>query len=393
MRYRFPTMGQARFGMTNAGKSINSKKIGRIAFLFKRGREARLSGTGPTEFFYGLIQLKRAGYDATIVTDHEFDLDKPPGIFWRTVSHFAYICAGIPLWPLARLARRTARERLNSFDHIFVSTNTFGLCLGLLHRLKVIRPTVFFVAMGLIEPTTPNRVVGIYRWIFRKGVLLKTLSEVDANMMSKKLGFSVGYIPFGVDSSFWVPVELGETTREADEDYVLSIGNDSHRDFETLINCWKPEYPKLLIVTEQSVVATAANIEIRRGNWHKQVLTDEQIRTMIQGTRFVILPIKNTIHPSGQSVCLQAMGCGKAVIITDFPGLWNRELLRSGETCIISGPPGDLSGIQHAVEGLINDPALANKIGNNARNIVESDLNVAVMATTIAAEFDKLGGK
>lgn len=361
---------------------------GKIGFLFKSGREARLSGSCPTEFFYGMIQLQQAGYDAEIITDREFDLDKPPGSLWRTLSQLAYMAIGIPLWPLARLARRATRERLDAYDHLVVTTNIFGLCLGALRRLDLIRPNIFFIAMGLLEPTTPSRVLSVYRWIFKKGTALRTLSKVDANLLTAKLGLSVSHIPFGVDSLFWVPAETGAGV--AVGSYVLSIGNDSHRDYRTLLEAWKPDYPMLRVVTGQDIASTAPNVEILRGGWHEQILTDAQIRTLIQGARFVILPIRNTVQPSGQSVCLQAMACGKAVIITDFPGLWNRELLRNGETCIIAGLPGDRSGLRHAIERLLNDTALANAIGGNARTIVESDLNIERMAEAIAADLDKL---
>lgn len=374
--------------MAEAEQAFKGRGAGRIAFLFKSGREARLSGSSPTEFFYGLIQLQRAGYDAEIVTDHEFNLDSPPGRFWRALSQLAYVAIGIPLWPLARLARRTVRERLDAYDHLVVTANIFGLCLGVLRRFKLIRPNIFFIAMGLIEPTTPLRVIGVYRWILKKGAAVRTLSEIDANLLTARLGFSVSHIPFGVDSVFWVPTEADLGV--AAGNYAISIGNDVHRDYRTLLQAWKPGYPMLRIVTGQNIVSDAPNVEILRGDWHKQVLTDERIRTLIQGARLVILPIRNTVQPSGQSVCLQAMACGKAVIITDFPGLWNRELLRDGETCIIGGPPGDRSGLQRAVERLLNDTALANAIGGNARRIVESDLNVDKMAEAIAADLRKL---
>lgn len=374
--------------MAEARQAMKVGGTGRVAFLFKSGREARKSGSFPTEFFYGLIQLQQAGFNAEIVTDRELDLDNPPSQFWRALNQLAYVVVGIPLWPLFRLARRATRGHLSSYDFLVVTTNTFGICLGVLRRLRLMRPMVVFIAMGLIEPTTPRRVIGIYRWIFKKGVVLRTLSEIDANMLSQKLGIPVTHIPFGVDISFWVPAGTG--TPSTTGDYILSIGNDSHRDYQTLLDAWKPDYPMLRIVTGQDIVATSPNVEILRGGWHKQILTDEHIRTLIQGARFVILPIKNTVQPSGQSVCLQAMACGKAVIITDFPGLWNRELLSDGATCIIAGPPGDRSGIQDAVERLLADIALTIAIGTNARKVVESDLNVNRMAEAIAVDLDNL---
>ena len=358
----------------------------RIAFVFKAGREARSSGAGPTEFFYGCVQLQSAGYQAEIVTDRQLDLDRPPGRLLRSVSHGFFRATGVPLWPLIRLARGANRRRLAPYDCLVVTTNTFGICLGLLRRLGMIRAQVMFVAMGLVEPTTPLRLTRIYAWIFRDTVAVRALSAANAKMLSIRLAMPVTHIPFGVDNAFWVPGRGGAATTP----YVLSIGNDSHRDYQVLLEAWKPEYPTLRIVTSHPVTTAAPNIEVLRGGWHQQLVTDEQVRTLMQEALFVILPIKNTVQPSGQSACLQAMSCGKAVVITDFPGLWNRELLRDGETCVFGGRPGDPGGIQRAVERLIADGALAKAIGTMARGIIESDLNVNRMAEAIATDIGRL---
>lgn len=371
---------------------ILQKKSGiptsRVAFLFKGGRGSRKFGDSPTEFFYGFIQLQQAGYDVEMITSRELNLDNPPGRFWRALSHLIYSMIGVPCWPLLRLARRTVRERLDSYDCLVVTTNILGISLGVLRRLKLIKPKIFFISMGLIEPTTSSRVISVYRLVFNKDVALRALSEIDAHQLSRKLGVPVTHIPFGVDISFWLPAKTG--AHAAADKYVLSIGNDSNRDYQTLLDSWKPTYPLLRIVTGQNIVTTAPNVEILRGGWHNQILTDGRIRILIQNAIFVILPIKNTFQPSGQSACLQAMACGKAVIITNFPGLWNRELLRSGETCIIIGPPGDHIGIQTTVEKLLTDTILTTRVGENARKIVESDLNVTRMAEAIASDLNEL---
>ncbi|MEK9885907.1 MAG: glycosyltransferase, partial [Pelagibacteraceae bacterium] len=39
--------------------------------------------------------------------------------------------------------------------------------------------------------------------------------------------------------------------------------------------------------------------------------------------RLTILPIKNTLQPSGQSVALQSMSMGVPVIITETDGFWD----------------------------------------------------------------------
>ncbi|MFA5908675.1 MAG: glycosyltransferase family 4 protein [Vicinamibacterales bacterium] len=370
----------AKFQSMGVSQEIHVLK-GRIAFLFKAGREARVADGGPTEFFYGYVQLRQKGYDAEIVTDRELDLDTLPARVWRSVSHMFYAATGVPLWPIARLARSTTVARLNAFDCLVVSTNTFGVCLGLLCRLNVIQTPVLFLAIGLIEPTTPARVVRIYRWIFGKRVSVCALTEGNARLLSSKLDAPIGHIPFGVDTSFWTPAGAAPAG-----DYVLSIGNDSHRDYATLLRAWRPSDPRLRVVTSHPISSTAANVEIIRGGWHHQVLTDEAIRTLVQNARFVILPIRETIQPSGQSACLQAMACAKTVVITDFSGLWNRELLRDGDTCLFSGAPGDHDGIRRAVDRLAADSSESARIGANARRMVESALSVEHMAAAVARE-------
>lgn len=357
---------------------------GRIGFMFKAGREARAAEGGPTEFFYGYVQLRQAGYDAEIVTDRDVDLDALPARVWRTVSHAFYAATGVPLWPAVRLARSEALARLNAFDCLVVSTNTFGICLGLLSRLNVLKTPVLFMAIGLIEPTTPARVVRVYRWIFGKRVSVRALTEGNARLLSSKLGTAIGHVPFGVDTRFWTPPAGGTPAG----DYVLSVGNDSHRDYATLLKAWRPSDPPLRIVTSHAISSAAANVEIIRGGWHQQVLTDEAIRALVQNARFVILPIRQTIQPSGQSACLQAMACGKTVVITEFSGLWNRELLRDGDTCLFGGAPGDYEGIRRAVDGLLADAGASARIGANARRMVESSLSVDHMAAAVAREVD-----
>lgn len=359
---------------------------GPVAFVFKGGRETRADTDGPTEFFYGYPQLKRRGYDVTIVTDRDLALDVPPR--WkpcRAISHAVYTLSGVPLWPLLRLWSRRSLDRLAPFRCLVVSTNIVGVCLAVLSRLNVLRQPVMFVAMGLIQPSTPRRVVRCYRWIFNSRVTIRALSAFDARMLSEQLGLPITHITFGVDAVFWTP-----GAGAAGEDYVLSMGNDAHRDYATLLAAWKPEYPRLRIVTKHRLTITAPNISVTHGDWHQQALTDQEVRSLIQGARFVVLPIVNTTQPSGQSVCLQAMSCAKAVVITDFDGLWNRELIRDGETCVLAGRPGDRVGLQTGIERLLREPALADAIGRRARLIIESDLNVERMAGQIAAEVDAL---
>lgn len=361
---------------------------GKTAYLLKGGRRQRVDQGGPTEFLYGCLQLQKAGYDVTFIEDKELSLGTRPGYIWRAINHSFFVLTGIPLWTLFRLMSRSNLHRLNAFESIVVTTTTFGVCLGLLRRLGMLRAKVLFIAMGLVEKSTPRRVIAVYRWLFGNDTTILALSNADADWLTAKFGKQVSCIPFGVDTSFWYP--SSSVASVGRDGYVLSIGNDLNRDYRTLIDCWKENYPQLRIITRLNIPPHSNNVIRLVGDWHQQELSDKNIRCLIQNALFVVLPIKDTIQPSGQSACLQAMACGKAVIITDFPGLWNRELLRNGDTCIIAGPPGGVTELQLAVERLIADVSLPITIGTNARKVVESSLGVGDMARAIATELDRL---
>jgi glycosyltransferase involved in cell wall biosynthesis len=140
--------------------------------------------------------------------------------------------------------------------------------------------------------------------------------------------------------------------------------------------------PVLKIVTNLPVPAGPSNIEIIHGDWRAQVLTDEAIRDLYQAARFVVVPLRDTVQPSGQSVCLQAMACGKAVIVSDIAGLWNRELMIDGETLLLS-PPGDVVALRDRVMRLVTNADLACRLGQAGRRVVETHLNTGSLADSL----------
>ncbi len=352
----------------------------RILYLNKGGRKSRINSGGPTEFMYGLMELSKSDWFVDLCDETDLGMNSNGFISVGSfLNNYFYRFFGISLRFLFKLYKAENRSKFNSYDIIFVTTNSLGVSLCLLKFLRLIKPNVVFLAMGLIELNTPMRIVSIYKKILAE-VTVCAISKSDQLMLTKQLSRRIESINFGVDINYWFP-ELGV------EDYVLSIGNDRHRDYQTLIAAWKPHYPKLLIITKLPVDCSSANIEVRSGDCHNQTIDDAEIRRLIRASRFVILPIKNTVQPSGQSVCLQSMACEKTVVLTNFLGVWNIDLLLDKKTCVFSGAPGDQGGIQHAVELLLANPDLVREIGFNARMMVENFLSAQHMSDELSDIF------
>ena len=80
----------------------------------------------------------------------------------------------------------------------------------------------------------------------------------------------------------------------------------------------------------------------------KSGLTDLEVRTLYQDAFSVIIPLKNVFQPSGYSVTLQALACGKPVILTLTKGLWAPRLFKSLENCILV-KPSNVEEIENAI--------------------------------------------
>ncbi len=356
----------------------------RILYFVKGGRNARLTKESPREFLYGYCDLIDMGCNIQIMMDSQVNLEKKFNKIQSGINTLLYIVFGIPGWSVIQLWRY--KHYFNEVDLVFVSTNTFGLALGVLCRIGVIRSKVMYIAMGLVEPSTPRLWRYIFKWALRD-VKVLTLAQTDATNLSATLDRHIPYLPFGVDKDFW---QIGKYMTE---DYVLSIGNDRHRDYETLLSAWKPEFPPLLIVTRIPLKTSAQNIKIIEGDWHSQILTDIEIRTLMQKASFIVLPIKQTTQPSGQSSALQAMACGKTVLITNFLGLWNRNLMLDGINCIFTGLPGDVNALSAAVSEICKHTDQKKIIGSAARRIIENELNTKRMALYLYEHMESFIGK
>jgi len=352
-----------------------------VTFLYRAGRRARLAAPGehPGEFFYGLPQLIERGWNADLLEDCDIGMAPPLRRFARVIGKLAPLLGGLPIGMAASFFGSGAGQRLSQADVLVATTNGMGLALAITKSFGL-RPemNVVLLAMGLL-PTNPNRVQQLIFPKVLRQLRLVTLCRAEQEVLQRLLpGQRIGCIRFGVDHNFWFP------HREAGgEWFVLSIGNDRHRDYKTLLAAWKPHYPKLKIVTSLSVRSSAANIDVIHGDWRAGTLDDSEIRSLYRQSLFVILPIRQTIQPSGQSACLQAMACGKAVILSDIDGLWNRELMRNEETILLT-PPGDVAALSAAIEVLLRDPGRAERIGAAARTIIEDHLNVDTMADALA---------
>ena len=136
------------------------------------------------------------------------------------------------------------------------------------------------------------------------------------------------YLPFAVDNKFW----LYKDKPKRQVKNLLFIGNDTNRDFD-LLHKIASSYKNynFTIVTEYKSknFEQLKNVNLLEGNWRKVYLKDAEILDLYHLADLVILPIKQSSQPSGQSVALQAMSSGTPVMLTKTSGFWDLEALNN----------------------------------------------------------------
>lgn len=356
----------------------------KIAFVHYPGRLARLAaaraGTVPTEFLFGAIELEKAGHE---VLHFELDPDAPTGRLPRRVIDGSAARGHLPPHLAAATLRGAFRLRreLRSADVVVASTTGTAMALATWRAAALLRrPLVGIVAGLLNDPWKPLRKTTTRFLLSRMDAVLYGEGELEPLLdRAPRLAGRVHVNPFGVDTSFWSPEPV---ERSGD---VLAIGNDGHRDWETLLRA-APEIPaRIEIFTARARPRDLpSNVTWSPAGWHEQVLSDGEVRDLYRRAAVVVVPVKDVAQPSGQSVTLQAMACARPVVLSRTRGLWSPSELIDGVNISLVRP-GDAHVLAGSVRRLLEDPAGADDLGRAARARVEEDASVALFADRLLA--------
>ena len=343
-----------------------------IAFIYSDGRRKRIlnkCSKFPSEFFYGYIELLEAGYDVRLFEEKELGFRLSNKLFNSLLILLSKIFFNIPLNMFLGFLFSGGYRKLCKYKTIVATTNGVGICLAISKSLGLLKNKIIFINMGLFAKKQGLIKTFLYKKILQN-IKMLSLSKFESKFLSNEFDSkNVYYLPFGVDMSFWKKNNLNKNNS-----YILSIGGDLARDWNLLINSWQSDFPLLKIVSPNKISTSKNNIEIIASDWIQEKLSDVEIKEIILNSLFVIIPLKETMQPSGQSSCLQAMACGKAVVLSDIKGIWDRNLLKNKENLLLI-KPSDKDSLIKGVKILIKDNVLRTKLEINGRKLIEDKLN------------------
>lgn len=352
-----------------------------VLYADTRPRRAALDlpvGAAERYVLYGLDDLVAAGF----TVGHNLEPGREPGRLARV--------AGRVLDRAVRLGGGSSGDfvsvlaclrQVRAADVVFSTVDRTGIPLALLHRAGVVRTPVVYAAIGLPERVAAlrPRAEKLYRGAFWRLHTILAYGAGEADAIRAWLGSDgprVVFVPFGVDTQAFRP----SPNRAAEVD-VVSVGADPRRDFALLVEVARrrPGWSFEVVASREGMQALGTppgNVRIR---------TDVPLATVrerLEAARVVALPVRENSYSGATTVLLQAMACGKPVVVSRTAAIAHGYELEDGRNCRLV-EPGDANALEEAISALLADPAGAQELGARARETVEQHLGWERFTSTI----------
>jgi glycosyltransferase involved in cell wall biosynthesis len=171
-----------------------------------------------------------------------------------------------------------------------------------------------------------------------------------------------------VDCSF-----VGRADPSAGEGFVLAVGTNDGKDFETLLEAL-PLGLRLVVVTDpynaekvRKHPCFGGSVEVRES------VPAVELLGLYKSAGVVVVPLADTPHGSGHTVLLETMGMGKIVVVSNVRCM--QDYL-GGDDAVLSVPPGDAKSLRAAIEESLKYPERFRDMRERAAAVVRSKFNM-----------------
>jgi len=274
------------------------------------------------------------------------------------------------------------KKQIHQANYVFAPNDAISFGILFHNCLGKIKGKTIVLFQGLPE------VIGRFAWnkplmwfiskMLKSADIVLTLSKAARSHLQETFNLpdgKLGVFHFGVDVQYWFP------NQSRRQDFLLSVGNDRNRDYQTLLTAL-PKEQHLKIVTRRKVKLRSQNIKLING------ISDSELRAFYQTCMFTVIPsVKLNCESSGLSCILQAMACSSPVIASYTPGL--AELFEDYKDILFYKPeePDDL---REKIQVLLHDVNLQERLAVSARKKVLSEFNTQNMSMQLEELVSRL---
>ena len=193
------------------------------------------------------------------------------------------------------------------------------------------------------------------------------------------------HIPYGVDARFFHPTDASR-----EEDLIVSVGRDAGRDYATLFKAAERLDQKFIVVAGHKNIPpdmpVPANVSVLYN------INLVEVRDLYMRARLVVIVSLNASVPdgsdcSGQTVILDALAAGKAVIATNRS--WIADYFIPGQDLVVV-EPNDPEALARAINSLFHDAERRKRLASSGHGKVTAHYTTKSFAEALLTLMNSL---
>lgn len=325
----------------------------RILYVFPFAMERDLQrvarGDAPSEWMYGLVELRRRGHDVTIA-DSRFE--GRTGDMVRRLRRVS-----INVCDLRTL------DSIRRHDVVLVKDQFSTLVTA---ACRALQKPVYYLDAPFNLPRRAWK-HAVYRANLRLITKHLLFSVSQADLWAARYGVPRHRflaLPYSVDLGFYRPAPRPATSGRP---YVVSVGRDLGRSFRTLVDALDGLGVGLKIVTRPYLLK-----DVRRPHW-VEVLDDlpyPELFRLYAGAAAAVVPLVHGItYPAGLRALLEAMALGTPVVASHTPVLL--EYASDGDG-VVYVEPEDAAALRAGIRRVMEEAGLRDRLSTAGRALVAS---------------------
>ena len=361
----------------------NIIKVKKICYIFIQGRKNKIlsNEVEAKEFYYGLNYLQELK-DIKINIIEFSNTNNWFSSILKTLDKVISKLISIPFYSHKLVSAKNLKTLLKSDKVVLISESTGYSALPMLFFLKFRKTQVILFVMGLYSKKLRYKWARKFHNFFIKilisfidDVLILGKGEYEKAVDFHKKTSKIHYFPFCVDTNFW---KLPQPLNIEQNSEILFVGNDGNRDYEMLLDIAKDlKQYNFRFISENSIIdkVRLPNDAVEKGKWGSSEITDLDLRNIYQQSKLVILPLKESTQPSGQSVSLQAMSLGVPVLISETGGFWDKERFLHKESIYFVNPNETIDWTT-AINNLYDNTELLLRLSKNGQKLIDQEFSL-----------------
>jgi glycosyltransferase involved in cell wall biosynthesis len=311
------------------------------------------AGVVPRERLTGFYQVRETGWDV-----------------WISDARWTASSAGLRR-KLARFIELPNWQTLRDFRQadIIVVKDSFSVLLTTMARLfgkKIVYLDTMFAIPSRWWPRAS------IRFSLAHADAIVAFSASQARLWSETFGIGLQKFtaaPYCVDTRFYT---LEQPWQRSQPPYLLSVGRDLGRDFDTLIDAAEVAGIDVKLVTLPYLLSERAR-RSRRVEVLERLSYPELFRLYAQAS-LAVVPLKHGItYPSGIRATLEPMALGIPTIASRTPVL--EEYFTDGDDIVLV-PPEDPEALAGTLRNLIGDADRLQRLGEHGQRTVRTRFDV-----------------